>query len=406
MHANKRTALKILIVAMLGWQARAATAIDDPAAQTARAALKTAARILAEYSETKEAALIQAICAAGPLFHPLKASTQLGQVTFTNIRMNANADSSDGVRFITPSEDPSYMLWVFSKPTNLPFSWRLVSTEGTIVKLRGTYRVRSSADFIVPWPANTRTVIQGVWTQPLKPDCEYLVHFYFKKNIPVDMYFGLYLLYFNVRDPKSLPGRTYTVAGRFDYRLDPGECELEAFGIFNTNLPPAALLKNAIKASDIEFIDYALSLGAKINDGSSLCLAVLKAADPDTIKHLIKRGADVNSRSSLGINDGETPLHLLIIRANSNIEDTAAGQEARTIAEILVKHGADINAREPRSDDSPLMAAIRGYRPILALKLIALGADITLTNNQGETALDLARAKQYTNVVAVLEAKH
>jgi ankyrin repeat protein len=103
------------------------------------------------------------------------------------------------------------------------------------------------------------------------------------------------------------------------------------------------------------------------------------------VQFLIKAGANVNAEG-----DGETPLLL------------AAFYGRPQIAEILLKAGADVNAPGFKDLDPPLnIAAIHGYVDVVKV-LLAHGANVNAQNLSHETALDLARQNQQTDVISVL----
>ena len=91
---------------------------------------------------------------------------------------------------------------------------------------------------------------------------------------------------------------------------------------------------------------------------------------------LVIEGADVNARDDAGW----TPLHF------------AAQSKAARIAETLLNHGAQVNAMDANGN-TPLSNAVFGYtgdgETIIVLR--RFGADPTLKNSYGVSALELAR---------------
>ena len=96
------------------------------------------------------------------------------------------------------------------------------------------------------------------------------------------------------------------------------------------------------------------------------------------IKRLIKEGVDVNANFSNGI----PPIARTVINGDKDI------------AEILLDAGANINvptyshgpyAREEHQGNTPLMFAY--YQPDMTEFLIDRGADMTIKNREGKTAL-------------------
>ncbi|HEX4744306.1 MAG TPA: ankyrin repeat domain-containing protein [Candidatus Limnocylindria bacterium] len=110
---------------------------------------------------------------------------------------------------------------------------------------------------------------------------------------------------------------------------------------------------------------------------------------PEVVDHLIAQGADVKAvaRNPMQV----TALHSAV----------ADGGDAR-IAKALVEAGADVNAKQ-RHGWTPLHgAAESGDRELVEL-LLDRGADPRARNDDGRSALDLARARDHTTTVAVLE---
>jgi ankyrin repeat protein len=98
---------------------------------------------------------------------------------------------------------------------------------------------------------------------------------------------------------------------------------------------------------------------------------------------LIARGADVNARNDQGV----TPLHLVAYPE---------------MASLLVEAGADLEAR---ADDgaTPLLSAVaEDASPAVVARLLALGADAAARNRAGRSALDMAKARQDVELVALL----
>ena len=152
------------------------------------------------------------------------------------------------------------------------------------------------------------------------------------------------------------------------------------------------------------------------------------------VTELIKRGADVNKKSSDGVTALSSALKkslkshpflgvgttrydivnaLLEAKANPNSYHGRAQipllQSAiifwktnPELLELLVKHGADINASDKNGNTALMIAAVRNY-PELASLLLEHGAGKTTENKQGKTALDLAVKRKNNQVINILE---
>lgn len=105
-------------------------------------------------------------------------------------------------------------------------------------------------------------------------------------------------------------------------------------------------------------------------------------------ERLVREGADVNARDSFGM----TPLHTAV-RAGRN-----------DVAEVLMTHGADVNARSDRGQTPLFFWAVTGEGKQMAEHLIAHGADVNARDNYGMTPLHCAAAAGHEGAVQVLLA--
>ena len=118
-----------------------------------------------------------------------------------------------------------------------------------------------------------------------------------------------------------------------------------------------------------------------MNDETPLMLAALRG-HIELCSLLLAKGADVNK-------PGWTALHY------------AASGEQTEILKMLLDHSAYIDAEAP-SGNTPLMMAVM-YGPESNITvLLEAGADPTLKNNAGRTALDLAQGVSRTGAVKLL----
>ena len=118
------------------------------------------------------------------------------------------------------------------------------------------------------------------------------------------------------------------------------------------------------------------------NDESPLMLAALKGYLP-LVKKLVANDADVNK-------PGWTPLHY-----------AATGGHV-PVVEFLLDESAYIDAESPNGTTPLMMAAMYGS-PEAVKALIQAGADLTLKNQLGMTALDFAVRGQRVNARELIE---
>ena len=143
-----------------------------------------------------------------------------------------------------------------------------------------------------------------------------------------------------------------------------------------------ALSEPSLKAAQI-LIDWPQTDVNKLNANgeSALMVAALKGQQ-DVAEKLIRKGADVNKT-------GWTPLHY-----------AASGAQIEII-KMLLDNNAYIDAESPNQTTPLMMAAMYGTSSAVKL-LLHEGADPSLKNQQGLTALQFAqRSNQSASVEAI-----
>ena len=141
--------------------------------------------------------------------------------------------------------------------------------------------------------------------------------------------------------------------------------------------------------------------GAK--NTTQLGRAVLER-DETLVRKLIAAGADLNAVDA----NGNSPLHLVssgkenfnvLLKQGKNIVRIADG-DARIVTLLLdgkyEGKGANINLRNA-GGSTPLHLASRALNEAVVIRLIENGADVTLQDENGRTALNLARFNKYVD---------
>lgn len=122
--------------------------------------------------------------------------------------------------------------------------------------------------------------------------------------------------------------------------------------------------------------------------GSTPLLRAARAADIPAMKLLLEHGAHVD----LPTVNGSTPL-MAATGIGAFSRDTRGRyktvDQANEAAQLLIAHGADVNARDRQGQTALHGAAQWGWNPVVET-LAANGADLRAKDAQGRTALDLA----------------
>jgi uncharacterized protein len=115
---------------------------------------------------------------------------------------------------------------------------------------------------------------------------------------------------------------------------------------------------------------------------------------PDTVHLLLRHGADPMAVS-------RNPMEVMPLHSAMAGSDVAA---RRPVAELLLDHGAEIDART-HGGYTPLMEAAQNGDVATARLLLARGADPTLESDQGTSAESLASAGRHEDVVELLRSR-
>lgn len=120
----------------------------------------------------------------------------------------------------------------------------------------------------------------------------------------------------------------------------------------------------------------------------SLITQAVTAGDSDAVGALLLQAPDlINGYTQ----DGWTPLHM------------AARLGHCAVVEVLLAHGADVNARAHNGlANTPLLWAVMGRQTEMVTLLLARGADVNAANTAGSTPLHKAAIEGNDSLVRLL----
>lgn len=144
-------------------------------------------------------------------------------------------------------------------------------------------------------------------------------------------------------------------------------------------------LQEAARRGDADFVAMLLKLGNDPNgkgaDGTTALQAAALKGHGEVVVLLLEKGA----RVEVG-----WPLH-----------DAAVGGSAVAVR-ALVKHGAKVNALDPKTGDTPLHYAATWGRVEAARALVEQGADRSVKNGRGRTSAEEAAANGHDELATLL----
>jgi ankyrin repeat protein len=142
-----------------------------------------------------------------------------------------------------------------------------------------------------------------------------------------------------------------------------------------------------------EVISLLIKAGADVNGTdivgmSALLMAAMNNANPEVVKRLLQAGADPNAMDKREL----TPL-LTAAWFNGNPK----------VASVFIEGGARIDERRRFTGMTPLMHAARyGRNPDVVIALLDHGADASLKDRHGKSALTYAQANKHLVGTAAL----
>lgn len=168
-------------------------------------------------------------------------------------------------------------------------------------------------------------------------------------------------------------------AAQLDNESAMVELALRGFDLNTRNERGDHALHVALREDSPKVVNFLLSQGtvkveSRNAQGESPLMIAAIMGQLESAKRLIQRGAEVNKT-------GWTPLHYAASRTESDSVE---------MVRLMLQHHAYIDAESPNKSTPLMLAAHYGHADVVRL-LLEEGADPTLRNEQGLTAVDFAR---------------
>jgi ankyrin repeat protein len=156
------------------------------------------------------------------------------------------------------------------------------------------------------------------------------------------------------------------------------------------------------------------------SNANSLMQAV-KANDVAQVRRLIAQDFDVNATDAAGDVPlimaaylGHAEITRLLLEADADVTAVDPGMKATALhaaayagrtepAKLLIEYGIDVDAQGPYNGYTALHDAIWQNNVETARVIIQAGADLTLRNHEGQTPLEMAKARGRNQIVAIIE---
>lgn len=183
---------------------------------------------------------------------------------------------------------------------------------------------------------------------------------------------------------------------------------------------PTVTLYLALQRGDIEQIERHIAWGTDMNqldrDGYAPLHVAVREGRIAIARLLIRRGLDINLQDAHGhtaIYHAVLGSHLriadLLLEAGTELDATALLLDAvqqgvieREVIRYLAGKGANLEKQDERGD-TPLLIAIREGNHRLARHLVSFGANVTVTDAEGKTALEIAKSLKLGDIALLLQ---
>jgi len=158
------------------------------------------------------------------------------------------------------------------------------------------------------------------------------------------------------------------------------------------------------------------------SNANSLMQAV-KANDVAQVRRLIAQDLDVNAADAAGDVPlimaaylGHTEITGLLLEAGADVTAVDPGMKATALhaaayagrtepAKLLIEYGVDVDAQGPYNGYTALHDAIWQNNVETARLIVEAGASLDLRNHEGQTPLEMAKARGRKQIVAIIEQR-
>lgn len=172
--------------------------------------------------------------------------------------------------------------------------------------------------------------------------------------------------------------------------------------------PLMTAVMNGYEPVTAVLLDHKADPNAGDNDGWTVLMHAVQRNDPKMVRLLAAHGVDLEAVNRKGVTAlamaaqyDKGPAAVALIESGAKVDSVvgkarytplmiSAFSGALPVAQALVQHGAQVNARN-EGGLTPFMIAAASNRPEMAVLLLKAGADAALKDDKGRTAMMLAR---------------
>lgn len=137
-------------------------------------------------------------------------------------------------------------------------------------------------------------------------------------------------------------------------------------------------------------IEYGADIDAHRETGESSFIIAVQKEDTTMMHFLLEKGANINFKGK----DGKTAL-MEVIELEKNWE----------LVRFLIEHNEDVNVKDTKWGWTAIMYATNKGQSDAVILLIENGADLTLTDIDGQTVFDIAKKFNKTDILELLNSQ-